>query len=41
MFMLGAGKDIPALHRPDYDFPDTLIETGIKIFDTIVRKVLG
>jgi amidohydrolase len=32
---------IPALHNPDYDFPDMLIETGLKLFDGIVRKQLG
>ncbi len=41
MFMLGAGEDTPALHNPDYDFPDALIEIGVKMFDGIVRKLLG
>jgi amidohydrolase len=41
MFMLGAGEDTPALHSPDYDFPDALIGTGIKLFESIVRKQLG
>jgi amidohydrolase len=40
MFALGAGETTPALHNPDYDFPDELIETGVKLFDDIVRKVL-
>lgn len=40
MFALGAGETTPALHSPDYDFPDELIETGVKLFDSIVRKVL-
>lgn len=41
MFLLGAGKNRPALHNPDYDFPDGLIPVGIRIFDRIVRQMLG
>jgi amidohydrolase len=41
MFMLGAGESTPALHSPNYDFPDSLIETGTRLFDGIVRKVLA
>lgn len=40
MFGLGAGMDSPALHNPDYDFPDEIIITGISIFDTIIEKQL-
>ena len=36
MFGLGAGENVPELHNPDYDFPDELIETGVKIFSGIV-----
>jgi amidohydrolase len=32
MFLLGAGEQTPALHNPDYDFPDVLIETGAQVF---------
>jgi metal-dependent amidase/aminoacylase/carboxypeptidase family protein len=32
MLFLGAGTDSPALHNPDYDFPDALIEIGAQIF---------
>lgn len=32
MFGLGSGEKQPALHNPDYDFPDALIETGSNIF---------
>lgn len=35
MFALGAGIDTPALHNPDYDFPDELIESGAKMFHKI------
>lgn len=39
MFGLGAGENMPALHNPDYDFPDTIISAGIRIFHTILKKV--
>ncbi|MEX2589741.1 MAG: amidohydrolase [Chitinophagales bacterium] len=39
MFGLGAGEDMPALHNPDYDFPDELIETGASLFNEI-RKII-
>ncbi|QKC98405.1 amidohydrolase [Mesorhizobium sp. NZP2298] len=41
MFLLGAGENVPSLHNPDYEFPDTLIETGARIFMRVVRDVLG
>ncbi|HET8573952.1 MAG TPA: amidohydrolase [Edaphocola sp.] len=40
MFGLGSGEDQPALHNPDYDFPDELIESGSRIFEYIVRDFL-
>ncbi|MEX3008445.1 amidohydrolase [Hoeflea sp. TYP-13] len=40
MFFLGAGKDMPALHNPDYDFPDELIETGANMFYATVCRLL-
>lgn len=40
IFGLGAGIKHPALHNPDYDFPDELIKTGIKIFYNIYRIIL-
>jgi len=39
--LLGAGEACPALHNPDYDFPDALIPTGVAIFAAIVDEVLG
>ena len=39
-FGVGSGKNHPDLHNPDYDFPDELIETGIKMFYGIIREVL-
>ncbi|MGB4843656.1 MAG: amidohydrolase [Ferruginibacter sp.] len=41
MFGLGAGKDQPALHNPDYDFPDSITTTGINIFHSITKIVLN
>ena len=41
MLFLGAGTDTPALHDPDYDFPDALIPQGVAIFETIARQALG
>ena len=39
--LLGAGATRPALHNPDYDFPDDLIPTGAAIFAAIVEEILG
>ena len=41
MFLLGSGEASPALHNPDYDFPDALIAPGVAIFDRIRRDLLG
>lgn len=40
MFGLGAGEAMPALHNPDYDFPDELIPHGIELFRTAARSFL-
>jgi len=40
MFGLGAGEDTPALHNPDYDFPDELIEPGVNMFYNICKNYL-
>ena len=40
IFGLGAGINQPALHNPDYDFSDEIIETGINIFYTIIKKII-
>ena len=39
MFGLGAGTDTPALHNPDYDFPDAIIPTGVAIFHQIAKQI--
>jgi len=36
MFGLGAGKNQPALHNPDYDFPDEIIPAGVNMFLSII-----
>lgn len=41
MFALGAGEHSPQLHNPDYDFPDTLIDTGTRVFYQIVDDLLS
>lgn len=40
MFGLGAGIDTPALHNPDYDFPDELLDTGVRLFGGIIEQFL-
>ncbi|WGH75053.1 amidohydrolase [Tenacibaculum tangerinum] len=39
MFGLGAGKNTPALHNPDYDFPDDITLTGAQLFYNILKEV--
>jgi amidohydrolase len=39
MFGLGSGINTPALHNPDYDFPDEIISTGISVFHQIIKKI--
>lgn len=41
MLFLGAGQGHAALHNPDYDFPDALIQPGVAIFHQIARDLLG
>lgn len=41
MLFLGVGEGHPALHNPDYDFPDTLIPLGVQIFHRVMRDLLG
>lgn len=40
-FGIGAGKDTPALHNPDYDFPDDITEGATKLLINIVKKYHG
>lgn len=38
MIGLGAGEDMPALHNPDYDFPDEIIADGVDLFDQLASR---
>ena len=40
MILLGAGHDIPALHNPDYDFPDALIPLGARLLHRVMADLL-
>ncbi|MEO5910564.1 MAG: amidohydrolase [Pelobium sp.] len=40
LFGLGAGLNQPALHHPDYDFPDQLLKKGVEIFYAIIKERL-
>lgn len=39
MFGLGAGENTPALHNPDYNFPDELIRTGLTMFEGLINEL--
>ncbi len=39
MFGLGAGLKTPALHNPDYDFPDKILPAGINMFYQIIKSL--
>jgi amidohydrolase len=41
MFGIGSGVDCPALHNPDYDFPDEIINTGMNMFTGIINEILN
>lgn len=41
MFGLGAGESTPALHNPDYDFPDEITGTGIQQFFQIIQEIMN
>jgi amidohydrolase len=41
LFGLGAGENHPALHNPDYDFPDELIQSGVDVFNAIRIQITG
>lgn len=41
MILLGAGEGVPALHNPDYDFPDALIPLGARLFHRLYTDLLG
>ena len=39
MFGLGCGVNVPALHNPDYDFPDELISIGATLFYELIKEI--
>jgi amidohydrolase len=41
MIGIGAGKDTPALHHQQYDFPDEILETGTELLKEILKQVDG
>ncbi|MDY0101998.1 MAG: amidohydrolase [Lentimicrobium sp.] len=41
LFGIGAGEEQPPLHHPDYDFPDHIIPSAIKIWIGIYENLLG
>lgn len=41
MFGIGSGEACPALHNPDYDFPDEMIPEAVELFETIAKQILG
>lgn len=40
-FGLGSGRQHPQLHASNYDFPDEIIQTGIKMFAGIIDEING
>ncbi|MEO8820823.1 MAG: amidohydrolase [Ginsengibacter sp.] len=40
-FGVGAGLNTPALHHNNYDFPDEIVPTGIKMFSGIIKELLA
>ena len=38
---LGSGEDCAALHNPDYDFPDALLDKGVALFRLLVEAALA
>ncbi|MEO8241695.1 MAG: amidohydrolase [bacterium] len=41
MMFLGSGEEHPQLHNPDYDFPDSLIAPGARLFQRVMTDILG
>jgi len=39
IFGLGSGENHSDLHTPHYDFPDEIIEPGIRIFHEIIKQI--
>ncbi len=41
MFGIGSGEFSPALHNPNYDFPEEIIPTGMAMFTSIIDQILA
>lgn len=41
IMLLGSGQDMPALHNPDFDFPDDLIPVGGRILAAILDRIVA
>ncbi|WP_159994617.1 amidohydrolase [Roseomonas sp. 18066] len=41
MVLLGSGIGGPALHNPEFDYPDALTDTGARVFIRLARDLLG
>jgi amidohydrolase len=41
LFGLGSGENHPQLHNSDYDFPDSIIENGVRIFHEIYAQIVN
>lgn len=41
MFGIGSGEECPALHNPDYQFPDEIIPVAIRMFYELAREGLS
>jgi len=39
IFGLGSGENHSDLHTPHYDFPDEIIEPGIRMYHEIIRQI--
>ena len=39
MFGIGAGENTPALHNPDYDFPDDILPSSVGMFYEILNQL--
>lgn len=39
MFGIGSGENSPALHNPDYDFPDNITPDGVRVFSEIYALI--
>lgn len=37
-FGIGSGEECPELHHPDYDFPDSIIETAARFFSLLLTQ---